>query len=218
MSSPTKPPSSSKALTILALGESAEDKAAVLDGLKFAGSVHMQDTTTEGYCELRYAGEDGPAWRILDQGDSDLVPSGVTAIMYVVDLAHYDQPSESASLSSPPVARLQTSLGRFAAVANALPYARIPVLLFFRGAGDMAARLPASPLERLFPDYDGAVDPATVNPAAMMGVSFLASRFARESPRENDQVYTHPVAGLKGGTRDLEFVIKALEDIMEKGE
>ncbi|KAL9118422.1 MAG: hypothetical protein Q9187_005035 [Circinaria calcarea] len=221
MSSPTNPLPSSKDLTILALGETAEDKALVLDGLKLAGSVHMQDTATDDYRELRYTDKDGPAWRILDPGDRDLVPSdmsGVTAIMFVVNLAHYDQPSESASLSSPPIAQLQSSLERFATVTNASPYARTPVLLFFRGADTMAARLPSSPLERLFPDYEAATDPATGNSAATMGVSFLASRFARESPRPKDQVYAHPVAGPKGGTRDLEFVMKALEDIVEKRE
>ncbi|MCJ1395799.1 guanine nucleotide-binding protein subunit alpha [Xylographa bjoerkii] len=214
MSSATAP-FSSKELTILAVGESAEDKAAVLDGLQRASSANMQDTSIDGSRELRYAGADGLAWRILDPGDGNLTPSDAAAIMFVVDVANYDQ---ATSPLSPTVRRLQTSLARFAAVANAAQYARTPVLLLFRGADAMAAKLPSSPLEGLFPDYDPSQDPAAVNSAAMMGVSFLASKFAQESPREHDQVYAHPVAGPEAGTRELEFVMKALEDVVEKGE
>ena len=216
MSSATNPLSSTD-LTILALGESAKDKAAVLDDLKIAGLANMQDTATDDFRELRYAGEDGLAWRVLDPGDSNLIPSnpsGVTAIMFLVDVANYDQPTSPCSPTSP---RLHTSLAYFASVANAPQYVRTPVLLFFHGANAMAAKLPSSPLERLFPDYDSANDPATVNSGATMGVCFLASKFAQESPREDDQVYVHPVTGPKVGARELEFVMTALEDIVGRG-
>ena len=81
----------------------------------------------------------------------------------------------------------------------------------------MAAKLPSSPLERLFPDYEPALDPVTMGFAGMRGMGFLSSKFAREDPREDDRVYMHFVTGPRGGRRELECVIEVLEDIVKMG-
>ena len=194
--------------TILAVGESAADKTAVLDLLRRAGAANVQDAAAaNGVRELKYVGTDGPKWRILDPDKDDITaPSASMAILFVVDVSNYDQS----------VSPLQNSLIRFAEVGNKPTHPTMPVLRFFRGAAAMASKMKTSPLQKWFPDYDPGQDPAATEPAATMGVSFLASKFAQTSPREDDQIYAHPMMGSSDGKRELEFVIRAMEDIVEK--
>lgn len=208
------PVHNSKALTILAFGNSNSGKADVLESL-----YHVKPTNNENVLashfdsnsnmELRYS-NDGLTYRILDAGgaEDDKEKSistfeGAIAIMFVVNVADYDQYLPKDQTRN----RIQADFNFFNSIGNLPRFKTTPIILFLNNADEFKEKLSSVPMRDFFPDY-------MEGPEYASDISYFVSKFVGLSPRASDQIYVYTVSETK--TNILDFLIEAVKDIMDQ--
>ncbi|MCJ1247492.1 Guanine nucleotide-binding protein G(o) subunit alpha [Trapelia coarctata] len=199
---------------ILAFGNSNSGKSDVLGRIRLGAQPISQDSTvsdkdSRGIRELRLR-LDRVVYRILDTGDDgtvkELAPSrikGVTAILFVTNLAGYDQPLPSDTSRT----QLEADLELFDTVTNAPQFKTTPIILFFNNGDEFKRKLESVPMWKVFPDY---MEPGFEGDA----IGYLAAKFSNLRPERRREMYT--LVGSGNGNKDFNFLVSVVKDIMDQ--
>ncbi|KAL0096550.1 G protein alpha subunit [Phycomyces blakesleeanus] len=123
---------------------------------------------------------------------------GVTLIIFCVALSEYDQVLlEEASQN-----RMVESLVLFDSVVNSRWFLRTSIVLFLNKIDVFEAKLPKSPLENYFPDYEGGPDPKKA-------AKFILWKFDQLN-RANLNVYPHLTQATD--TSNIRLVFAAIKE------
>jgi guanine nucleotide-binding protein subunit alpha len=123
----------------------------------------------------------------------------VTSILFVVNLANYDQFLEESSQN-----RMLETLVLFDSVVNSRWFAKTSVILFLNNVRQFMLKLPRSPLSNYFPDYSGGDD---VNKAA----KYILWRFNQVN-RANLHIY--PYLSQPRDTSNIRLVLSTVKEIV----
>ncbi|PYH83280.1 guanine nucleotide binding protein alpha subunit [Aspergillus uvarum CBS 121591] len=126
----------------------------------------------------------------------------VSAIIFCVGLSEYDQ----VLLEDPDQNRMVESLLLFDSVVNSRWFLKTSVILFLNKADLFREKLPHSPLENTFPNYNGGAD---VNKAA----KFILWQF-NEVNRAHLNLYPHLVQVTD--TSNMKLVLKMVEETISQ--
>ena len=195
---------------ILAFGASNSGKAEILERIRLTAEANTQDVSvpnadSNGIKELQLT-KDGVVYRILDAGTgpSPSETPDVTAIMFVFDIAPYNQPNLWTSRTP-----MEADNDLFTSVANSPALSTAPIILFLNNADEFKRNISIPVHGNSVNDNATADDSDT---AYYSHLSQLCTSFASLSPRANDQIYTHVTS--KADTKDLEFLTAAVQDIL----
>ena len=197
-------------LVILAFGNFNSGKSDVLERIRLGGQANSQESpesnvASDGIRELRIS-FDGVVFRIIDSGDAssgqELVPSratDVTAIMFIVNIADYDQslPSDASRT------RIEADLELFDTISNSPQFKAKPIILFANNSDHFRRKLGSVPLRNFFPDYEPGFDGDAIG--------YLITKFADLNRGEKKEIYTHVTS--MDDRNDSQFVQAAVKDI-----
>ena len=122
----------------------------------------------------------------------------VTLIIFCVALSEYDQ----ALLEEDSQNRLEESLTLFDSVVNSRWFSRTSIVLFLNKIDVFAKKLPFSPLENYFPDYNGGDN---INKA----VKYILWRFTQVN-RSGLNIYPHVTQATD--TSNIQLVFAAVKE------
>ncbi|KAF8883078.1 heterotrimeric G protein alpha subunit B [Gymnopilus junonius] len=126
----------------------------------------------------------------------------VTALVFLVSLSEYDQ----MLYEDESVNRMQEALTLFDSICNSRWFVKTSIILFLNKIDLFAEKLPRSPLEEYFPDYQGGnnYDAAC---------DYLLHRFVSlNQSAATKQIYAHYTCATD--TQQIKFVLSAIQDIL----
>ena len=127
-----------------------------------------------------------------------------TAIMFIVNIANYDVlRAESLGGSSTP---LEDDLISFQSLVNSLILTESAMLLVFNNMNEFKAKLPHSPLERIYPDYKGGPD-------CSEACNFIMNLFC-SSPRKVQDKQIYVSLSFSSDAGPANFVETAVQDFL----
>ncbi|KAH8914076.1 G-alpha protein [Atractiella rhizophila] len=123
----------------------------------------------------------------------------VTAIIFLVALSEYDQQLyEDESVN-----RMQESLVLFDSICNSRWFVRTSIILFLNKIDLFKEKLPRSPIEPFFPDYQGGQD-------LQAACDYFTGRFVALNQSPTKQIYCHLTCATD--TTQIKFVLSAVND------
>ncbi|KAJ1910876.1 guanine nucleotide-binding protein subunit alpha [Tieghemiomyces parasiticus] len=125
----------------------------------------------------------------------------VTAIFFLVAISEYDQ----VLIEDETVNRMQEALTLFDSICNSRWFVRTSIILFLNKIDLFRAKLPKSPLDQYFPDYEGGTN-------YDRACDYLHKRFVSLNQSDKKQVYTHFTCATD--THQIKFVMAAINDII----
>lgn len=126
----------------------------------------------------------------------------VTALVFLVSLSEYDQ----MLYEDESVNRMQEALTLFDSICNSRWFVKTSIILFLNKIDLFADKLPRSPLEEYFPDYQGG---ASYDAAC----DYLLHRFVSlNQSAATKQIYAHYTCATD--TQQIKFVLSAIQDIL----
>lgn len=201
-------------IAIITFGNPNSGKAGILKALYQSQATKDRDFTAFDYDSIDCQGleftREGFSIRIHDAGDAkrDNVKRpcpnrGVKAIMFIINVADYDQTlSEESSRN-----RLQADFDLFDSVANIPEVKEMPIILLLNQVDEFKKKLGSIALRDFFPDYMDGPDYAS-------DVGYVVKKLVELSPRTNSQIYAHVVD--EAPIKMLDFLIEAVKDILEQ--
>ncbi|KAK9703322.1 guanine nucleotide-binding protein subunit alpha [Basidiobolus ranarum] len=128
----------------------------------------------------------------------------VTAIVFMVAISEYDQTlAEDESVN-----RMQESLTLFDSICNSRWFVKTSIILFLNKIDLFREKLPLSPINKIFPDYDG---PLTYESSC----NYIMERFVSLNQTDTKQLYAHFTCATD--TEQIKFVMAAVNDIVVQG-
>ncbi|CAG8566297.1 595_t:CDS:2 [Ambispora leptoticha] len=125
----------------------------------------------------------------------------VTAIVFLVAISEYDQ----LLLEDETVNRMQEALTLFDSICNSRWFVKTSIILFLNKIDRFKEKLPISPMNKYFPDYEGGdnYDAAC---------DYILNRFVSLNQSDVKQIYTHFTCATD--TQQIKFVMAAVNDII----
>ncbi|CAG8556525.1 6515_t:CDS:2 [Paraglomus occultum] len=125
----------------------------------------------------------------------------VTAIVFLVAISEYDQ----LLLEDESVNRMQEALTLFDSICNSRWFVKTSIILFLNKIDRFREKLPISPMNKYFPDYEGGnnYDAAC---------DYILNRFVSLNQSDVKQIYTHFTCATD--TQQIKFVMAAVNDII----
>ncbi|TLD21134.1 hypothetical protein PspLS_09230 [Pyricularia sp. CBS 133598] len=202
-------------IIIAAVGYDSADVADVLNPSNSDPPAGWQATAESGRRIWVYSKPDLKiSFKFIDTSRAqldDTLQGDITAVLFVGNLACYDQPHQQAT------SYIQDLLNYFAALRNKIPH--LPMILILRGANDFRARQQESPIYRCFPDGDGD---STHESGEVAGMKLLVRKIDEASGSDKDEgelgkrgeLYLHFVEDKEGGALEMRFVAAAAKEIL----
>lgn len=125
----------------------------------------------------------------------------VTAIVFLVAISEYDQ----LLLEDETVNRMQEALTLFDSICNSRWFVKTSIILFLNKIDRFKEKLPVSPMNKYFPDFDGGDD-------YDKACDYILNRFVSLNQSEVKQIYTHFTCATD--TNQIRFVMAAVNDII----
>ncbi|CAB4482083.1 guanine nucleotide binding protein, alpha subunit [Rhizophagus irregularis] len=125
----------------------------------------------------------------------------VTAIVFLVAISEYDQ----LLLEDETVNRMQEALTLFDSICNSRWFVKTSIILFLNKIDRFREKLPISPMNKYFPDFEGGGD-------YDLACEYIHNRFVSLNQSEVKQVYTHFTCATD--TDQIKFVMAAVNDII----
>lgn len=125
----------------------------------------------------------------------------VTAIVFLVAISEYDQ----LLLEDETVNRMQEALTLFDSICNSRWFVKTSIILFLNKIDRFREKLPISPMNKYFPDFDGGDD-------YDKACDYILNRFVALNQSEVKQIYTHLTCATD--TNQIRFVMAAVNDII----
>ncbi|KAI8866872.1 guanine nucleotide-binding protein subunit alpha [Ramicandelaber brevisporus] len=126
----------------------------------------------------------------------------VTAILFLVAISEYDQ----VLIEDETINRMHEALTLFDSICNSKWFIKTAVILFLNKIDIFRDKLIKSPLNRYFPDYDGA--PGNYEQAS----EYILRRFVSLNQSDAKQIYTHFTCATDTG--HIKFVMAAVNDVL----
>ncbi|GBB91367.1 hypothetical protein RclHR1_01860021 [Rhizophagus clarus] len=125
----------------------------------------------------------------------------VTAIIFLVAISEYDQ----LLMEDESVNRMQEALTLFDSICNSRWFVKTSIILFLNKIDRFREKLPRSPMNKYFPDYEGGdnYDAAC---------DYILDRFVSLNQSDIKQIYTHFTCATD--TQQIKFVMAAVNDII----
>ncbi|RMZ85917.1 hypothetical protein DV736_g6529, partial [Chaetothyriales sp. CBS 134916] len=125
----------------------------------------------------------------------------VTTILFLVAISEYDQ----LLFEDETVNRMQEALTLFDSICNSRWFVKTSIILFLNKIDRFKEKLPVSPMQNYFPDYEGGADYAAA-------CDYILNRFVSLNQTETKQIYTHFTCATD--TTQIRFVMGAVNDII----
>ncbi|KAG0058839.1 guanine nucleotide-binding protein subunit alpha [Linnemannia elongata] len=125
----------------------------------------------------------------------------VTAVVFLVAISEYDQ----LLLEDETVNRMHEALTLFDSICNSRWFVKTSIILFLNKIDRFKEKLPFSPLNKYFPDFDGGDDYEEAS-------QYILDRFVNLSLSETKQIYAHFTCATD--TSQIKFVMTAVSDII----
>ncbi|KXS08923.1 guanine nucleotide binding protein, alpha subunit, partial [Gonapodya prolifera JEL478] len=125
----------------------------------------------------------------------------VTAIIFMAAISEYDQ----VLVEDETVNRVQEALTLFDSICNSRWFVKTSIILFLNKIDLFKVKLPKSPLNKYFTDYQGGDD-------YDQACEYLLNRFVSLNQSDQKQVYTHFTCATD--TTQIKFVMAAVNDII----
>ncbi|OAL17721.1 hypothetical protein AYO22_11377 [Fonsecaea multimorphosa] len=125
----------------------------------------------------------------------------VTTILFLVAISEYDQ----LLFEDETVNRMQEALTLFDSICNSRWFIKTSIILFLNKIDRFKEKLPVSPMQNYFPDYEGGPDYAAA-------CDYILNRFVSLNQAETKQIYTHFTCATD--TTQIRFVMGAVNDII----
>ncbi|KAF8945229.1 guanine nucleotide-binding protein subunit alpha [Haplosporangium gracile] len=125
----------------------------------------------------------------------------VTAVVFLVAISEYDQ----LLLEDETVNRMHEALTLFDSICNSRWFVKTSIILFLNKIDRFKEKLPLSPLNKYFPDFDGGDDYEEAS-------QYILDRFVNLSLSETKQIYAHFTCATD--TSQIKFVMTAVSDII----
>ncbi|EPS43204.1 hypothetical protein H072_2805 [Dactylellina haptotyla CBS 200.50] len=125
----------------------------------------------------------------------------VTTILFLVAISEYDQ----LLFEDETVNRMQEALTLFDSICNSRWFIKTSIILFLNKIDRFKLKLPISPMQNYFPDYEGGDDYAAA-------CDYILNRFVSLNQSETKQIYTHFTCATD--TKQIKFVMAAVNDII----
>ncbi|KAF9551968.1 guanine nucleotide-binding protein subunit alpha [Mortierella hygrophila] len=125
----------------------------------------------------------------------------VTAVVFLVAISEYDQ----LLLEDETVNRMHEALTLFDSICNSRWFVKTSIILFLNKIDRFKEKLPLSPLNKYFPDFDGGDDYEEAS-------QYILDRFVNLSLSETKQIYAHFTCATD--TTQIKFVMSAVSDII----
>lgn len=121
----------------------------------------------------------------------------VTTILFLVAISEYDQ----LLFEDETINRMQEALTLFDSTCNSTWFIKTSIILFFNKIDRFKEKLPVSPIQNYFPDYEGGPDYAAA-------CDYILNRFVSLNQAETKQIYTHFTCATD--TTQIKFVMGAV--------
>lgn len=138
----------------------------------------------------------------------------VTTILFLVAISEYDQ----LLFEDETVNRMQEALTLFDSICNSRWFIKTSIILFLNKIDRFKEKLPVSPMQNYFPDYDGThplVVPESARTNSSQGgadyaaaCDYILNRFVSLNQAETKQIYTHFTCATD--TTQIRFVMGAV--------
>jgi len=138
----------------------------------------------------------------------------VTTILFLVAISEYDQ----LLFEDETVNRMQEALTLFDSICNSRWFIKTSIILFLNKIDRFKEKLPVSPMQNYFPDYDGMhffTDHSSVQTNVSQGgadyaaaCDYILNRFVSLNQAETKQIYTHFTCATD--TTQIRFVMGAV--------
>ncbi|KAG0271932.1 guanine nucleotide-binding protein subunit alpha [Linnemannia exigua] len=125
----------------------------------------------------------------------------VTAVVFLVAISEYDQ----LLLEDETVNRMHEALTLFDSICNSRWFVKTSIILFLNKIDRFKEKLPISPLNKYFPDFEGGDDYGEAS-------QYILDRFVDLSLSETKQIYAHFTCATD--TSQIKFVMTAVSDII----
>ncbi|KAF2626976.1 G protein alpha subunit [Macroventuria anomochaeta] len=125
----------------------------------------------------------------------------VTAILFLVAISEYDQ----SLFEDETVDRMQEALTLFDSICNSQWFVETSIILVFTKTDILREKLPVSPLQTYFSDYDGGPD-------FTAACEYIMNRFVSLSQHKKRQIYTQFTCATD--TTQVHCVLAAVNDII----
>ena len=141
----------------------------------------------------------------------------VTTILFLVAISEYDQ----LLFEDETVNRMQEALTLFDSICNSRWFVKTSIILFLNKIDRFKEKLPVSPMQNYFPDYEGKLDQNGTNgrnfqrsntaeggPDYAAACDYILNRFVSLNQHETKQIYTHFTCATD--TTQIRFVMAAV--------
>jgi guanine nucleotide-binding protein G(i) subunit alpha len=147
----------------------------------------------------------------------------VTTILFLVAISEYDQ----LLFEDETVNRMQEALTLFDSICNSRWFVKTSIILFLNKIDRFKEKLPVSPMQNYFPDYEGTKphiaarwprpkcspanyvsDSSTGGPDYAAACDYILNRFVSLNQAETKQIYTHFTCATD--TTQIRFVMAAV--------
>jgi len=125
----------------------------------------------------------------------------VTAIIFLVAISEYDQ----LLMEDETVNRMQEALTLFDSICNSRWFVKTSIILFLNKIDRFRDKLPKSPMNKYFPDYEGGNNYEAA-------CDYILDRFVSLNQSDVKQIYTHFTCATD--TQQIKFVMAAVNDII----
>jgi GTPase SAR1 family protein len=128
---------------------------------------------------------------------------GVTAVLFVAAISEYDQLLYEDDKTN----RMIEALNLFEEICNSRWFRETSMILFLNKRDIMAEKLPKSPLNKYFPEYQGGDN-------LKLAIDFLRLQFEGKNRNKEKRIYTHVTCATD--TTNVHAVFNAVKDIIIK--
>jgi len=137
----------------------------------------------------------------------------VTTILFLVAISEYDQ----LLFEDETVNRMQEALTLFDSICNSRWFIKTSIILFLNKIDRFKEKLPVSPMQNYFPDYDGMLFQQRQAVMRLMSAGgadyaaacdYILNRFVSLNQAETKQIYTHFTCATD--TTQIRFVMGAV--------
>ncbi|KAI8868709.1 guanine nucleotide binding protein, alpha subunit [Ramicandelaber brevisporus] len=125
----------------------------------------------------------------------------VTTILFLVAISEYDQ----VLIEDETINRMHEALTLFDSICNSKWFVNTSIILFLNKIDIFREKLPVSPLNRYFADYDGGAD-------IELASEYILRRFVSLNRSDSKQIYTHFTCATD--TNHIKFVMAAVNDVL----
>jgi guanine nucleotide-binding protein G(i) subunit alpha len=137
----------------------------------------------------------------------------VTTILFLVAISEYDQ----LLFEDETVNRMQEALTLFDSICNSRWFIKTSIILFLNKIDRFKEKLPVSPMQNYFPDYEGMLARLDLRihtykysggPDYAAACDYILNRFVSLNQAETKQIYTHFTCATD--TTQIRFVMGAV--------